>query len=111
MGIIFYGWRSVATGTEEILVNCPSCEGATTTDILVYSKYFHIFWIPIFPFEKTAMTICSDCGLKKQGISLDSKSILNSKEIKSNFRHPYWTYIGITIFSLMILSGIIRLFV
>jgi hypothetical protein len=68
MGIIFYGWRTVAMGADDILVSCPSCEGTTTADIMVYSKYFHIFWIPMFPFEKTALTVCAGCGLKKYGI-------------------------------------------
>jgi hypothetical protein len=111
MGIIFFGWFSVATGTDEIFVKCASCEETTTADIMVYSKYFHIFWLPIFPFEKTAMTICSRCGLKREGISLDSKSILNSKEVKAHFKHPWWTYIGVMLFGLLIVSAIIRRFV
>ena len=111
MGIIFFGWFSVATGTEEILVKCPSCEGTTTADIMVYSKYFHIFWLPIFPFEKTAVTICSKCGLKRDGISLDSKWILNSEAVKAHFSHPWWTYIGVTVVVLTMVSAIVLRFV
>jgi hypothetical protein len=111
MGIIFYGWRTVAIGADGIRISCPSCEQTTTADIMVYSKYFHIFWIPMFPLEKTALTICDSCGLKKYGIPLDSKSILDSKAVKSRFKHPFWTYLGITTIGLLILSGVIRLFV
>jgi hypothetical protein len=111
MTIIFFGWYSVAIGTDEILVKCPSCEGTTTADIMVYSKYFHFFWLPIFPFERTAMTICSKCGLKKNGISLDSNSILNSEEVKSKFKHPWWTYIGVSFFVLLVVAGIVHRFI
>lgn len=101
---IFFGVNEVPIGIDENLVRCPSCEGYNLADIMVISKYFHFFWIPIFPMEKDLNVICKTCGLKRYGMNFDSNIISNYNEIKAKFKHPWFTYIGTTIFLLIFIS-------
>jgi hypothetical protein len=107
MGFIIYGQSKAAIGVDEVLTKCPSCEKDTWQDLMVESLYFHIFWIPLFPFTKVANLICQECGLKRYGCSFNSKIIFSYQEIKHKFRHPIRTYTALLIISILILGGIV----
>lgn len=94
MGIIIYGSKQTPIGLDEFLVKCPSCETHSWADVMVLSKYFHLYWIPMFPFDKDANIICKKCGLKRYDRSFDSSLISNFSEVESTYRHPWFTYIG-----------------
>ncbi len=111
MALITFGVKNKPIDFGEYFVKCPSCETDSLADIMVSTYYFHIFFVPVIPTEKDALVICQKCGLKRSGISFDEKLISNYNEIKSNYRHPWYTYIGITIVLFVLLSIIIgRLF-
>lgn len=75
---------------------------------MVYSVYNHIYWIPIVPTGKEAFVVCHKCGLKRDKEYFDATLVNNYEEIKSKFRHPFYTYIGISLFILLILTVIIH---
>ena len=104
---IFFGTKETPIAIDEFLIKCPSCEGYSPADVMVISKYFHFAWIPFFPIEKEANVICKTCGLKRYGMNFDEKSIDNFEQIKGKFKHPWFTYIGSSIFILIIVSIII----
>ncbi|MEO6845178.1 MAG: zinc-ribbon domain-containing protein [Ginsengibacter sp.] len=103
---IFFGIKETPIGVDEFLLKCPSCEGYNMADVMVVSKYFHFCWIPFFPIEKDANVICQTCGLKRYGMNFDSKSIDNYEQEKGKFKHPWFTYIGSTIFLLIFVVAI-----
>ena len=107
MGLVIFGSRKTTIGLDEFQIRCPSCETSSYADIMIFSKYYHIYWIPIFPFEKEANVICQNCGAKQYERPFNALLVANFSEIKNKFRHPWFTYIGIGIFSLMILGVII----
>jgi hypothetical protein len=101
------GENKTIIGIDEVFIHCPSCESYQWSDIMVSGKYFHLYWIPIFPLDKELNIICRKCGLKRYGLSFNSKIISNYGEIKDKFRHPWYTYIGICILIVFILTIII----
>jgi hypothetical protein len=107
MGAFIYGTHTVATGVEEFLIKCPSCEAHSPADVMVFSRYYHIYWVPIAPIGKEANVFCHKCGSKRIGLPFDSWLVSNYDEIKSGFKHPFFTYIGVGIISLVILAFII----
>ena len=107
MGIIIYGNQETPIGVEEFLIRCPSCEAHHCADVMVSSNYYHIYWIPIFPFEKNANIICKKCGLKRYGMSFSPSLISNFAEVKGIFKHPWFTYLGAGIFSFLVIVAII----
>ena len=107
MSLIIFGVRQTVIGIDELLIKCTSCEKYSWADIMVVSKYFHFFWIPFFPIEKELNIICKECGLKRYGLYFDSNFINNYSEIKGKFRHPLFTYIGLTLIIVLIIAIVI----
>ncbi|MGH2564894.1 MAG: zinc-ribbon domain-containing protein [Ginsengibacter sp.] len=100
------GTSEIPIGMDEFLVKCPSCEGYSPADIMIVSKYLDFFWVPLFPLDKDANVICKTCGLKRFGMNFDSGLITNYDNVKRNFRHPWFTYIGGVLFILMLVMAI-----
>lgn len=107
MGILIYGTQSTPIGIDEQFVRCPSCEHDANADIMVQSTYFHFYFLPLFPVSKEVNIICKKCGLKRYGSHFNAENIKNYEEIKGNFHHPWYSYIFITLVSILILLGII----
>ena len=87
----------------------PSCESDQWAEILVSSVYSHFCYVPIMPSDKDAMIICKKCGLKRYGVTFDSKLISNYSEVKKLYRHKWFTYIGVGIIALPIVLWLIFL--
>lgn len=92
MGIIFFGNKQTPIGLDEFLIKCPSCETHNWADVMVLSNYYHLYWVPMFPFEKNANIICKKCGLKRYGRSFDESLISNFNDVSNKFKHPLFTY-------------------
>lgn len=103
MGIAIFGEKETPIGVDEFLVKCPSCETHSWADVMVVSHYFHFYFLPFFPTGKDANVICKTCGLKRYGISFNQNLISNFNEVKSQYRHPWFTYIGLAIIISIIL--------
>lgn len=110
MGLIVYGVAQTPIGIDEYLVKCPACEAHNWADVQVVGHYFHVSSIPFFPTDKEANIICKTCGLKRYGIPFDQNLMTNYPEIKRNYRHPWFTYIGLSVmivfFVLIVMTAI-----
>jgi hypothetical protein len=109
MGIIIHGTNKVAIGVDELMIECPSCEVHNFADFMIFSVYHHIYWIPFFPARKEVLIICKKCGLHRNGLTFDSRTLGNFAELKSKFKHPFISYIGIILFLVFIIYLIIDL--
>ena len=59
--IVFYGTKGkVIAGPQKQGVACSSCGNATQNTFGVL-RYFHIFWIPLFPIKREVGTECPQC--------------------------------------------------
>lgn len=92
MAFIVFGQKKTTIGIDEVLVRCPSCEKSSWADIQVDSLYFHFYWIPVFPYEKSVHIICNECGLKRYDLAFNANFIPTYPEIKHRFKHPLRTY-------------------
>jgi C4-type Zn-finger protein len=106
--LIVYGSRKTHICQEEFMIYCPCCESDSFANVLITSVYFHVFFIPFFPYDKEINSICDNCGLKRYEIPFDKNSIKNEVELKGKFKHPLHTYtFSILLFILIILIFII----
>lgn len=100
--MVIYGWKtkdikkSVTFGE-----GCKEC-GSQKTHIVGYSKYFHLFWIPMFPYKKTLEILCDNCNYlgTPDGFKGRSHDIYKSK--KSKVKSPFYMYSG----TILILAAI-----
>ena len=107
MPLLWYGVKHANIGMDEFLVKCPSCEADKYADVMITSNYFHICWIPIFPFEKEAHLICQECGLKRYNFPFTAKNFKNYDEVKDKYRHPWYTYLFVGFIAALIIIGIL----
>jgi len=104
--LIFFGRNKALIGSFDVFMyECPYCEQMNTTSVVVYSIYYHIFWIPLFPYNKEAIANCSECRFLRNELKFGPKLV---EELgKKKFKHPWWTWSWVIIFFLLILSIII----
>lgn len=107
MGFIIYGVQKANIGIDEIWIKCPSCEADNFADVMIQSNYYHIYFIPIAPFEKEASVICQKCGLKRYNVPFTPNFFKNYHEIRSKFKHPIYTYTFVLAITFLILIAVI----
>lgn len=95
------------TGTSRLLtfplptVACTYCGTQGQLSVTVFSRYFSVFWIPVFPIGKVSVTVCEHC-----------KQTLTSKEpLPETYRLPVQTVqqqasTPLTNFALLLLLGV-----
>ena len=100
--MIFYGTNSFHIRTDKIKSVCTNCNSENTTSVNIFSQYFHVFWIPVFPFRKYSVTNCTHCQLSsdKSQYSNEIKDKINI--IKKTARTPLKTFAGLLIVGLLI---------
>lgn len=105
--MIIYGTRAVTLANKDTsMLTCPNCDTTGTTDITVFSKHAHVFWIPVFSFGKTGVSLCQSCGheIKSRKMPLEFKN--EYLKIKTATRIPIWQFSGLAIIILAVLYGI-----
>ena len=89
---VIYGSKKANICLDEFMMYCPACQTDTYADVLVTSTYYHIFFIPVFPYEKEMNCVCHKCELKRYSIPFAKEKIKNAVEVNNKFRHPLFTY-------------------
>ena len=59
--MIIFGTRTKFLNGSTAVTNCNHCGSSQTVHLSFALKYFHIFWIPMFPLSKTGVSQCSHC--------------------------------------------------
>lgn len=105
--MIIYGSKATEIANEQISDKCSSCGTANGIQMVVFQKYAHVFWIPLFPIGKTAVTQCGHCKQVLQKKEFTSDLNRNYEAVKSNGKTPIWTFSGLAILSILIVWGVI----
>jgi hypothetical protein len=65
--VIIYGWRGRAvSGPMKNDAACPAC-GKSPLRTAGVIRYFHVFWIPLFPYRRIEVLECASCGAARTG--------------------------------------------
>jgi hypothetical protein len=87
---------------DAFLYECPYCEETNTTTIAVYSKYYHIFWLPIFPFAKDAHANCSSCHASRGDHKFGPELTKQAQAIQKEMKAPIYLYLLTILFCLVV---------
>ncbi len=101
--MIIFGSRASNIGHYDIPNSkCDHCHQNNTQRISVFGKYFHIFWIPIFPFGKKAVSECTHCKktIDQDDFSPELKSQYNNT--KNLVKRPFWHWFGLSAFASLV---------
>lgn len=83
---------------------CPKCFQKNTLTIKTIARYFHLFFIPIFPTSKDNFVICSHCNttLNFNQLSDDMKSSFDYQNKLVPSKTPVWHGCGCLLILLLI---------
>lgn len=106
--MIIYGTRAKHLKTDLIETdNCPICKTNSIYKISVFGRYFHVFWLPMFPIGKVTVGECSHCMRTIKSGDMPKELFDKTKEIERRGKIPLWMFIGLVLFAILIVQGII----
>jgi len=102
--MIIFGTRGKALSGDALQAVCRSCGNSSHISFGVL-RYFHIFWIPVFPTKKEAGLECQHCKYTLLGKDMPNEFKDKIKESIFPFKRtlPYFT--GLILFAVLIVSG------
>src|SRR5690606_19188940 len=101
--MIIYGWNSKLLKHAPLEnMECESCS-EKTTQIGIHFNYFHIFWIPVFPFSKKASIVCTTCSHVTGEKKMPENIKVNMRALQSVGPTPTHHFTGLAIFAMLII--------
>ena len=105
--MIFYGTKGAHLHSEKVSgVKCNHCEQQNAHTISIFSKYFYIYWIPIFPIGKKGVSECNHCKATYERKNMSEQLKLAHDNVKRNTKTPFTHWIGSLLMGAIILFGI-----
>jgi hypothetical protein len=105
--MIVYGIKSRQVAKELVVEKCTECGRLNSTELYIFQKYAHLFWIPFFPVGKTAVSQCDHCKkvMKPKTMSEAVRSTYDiaSKQVKT----PLWAFSGIAVLVVLVSIAIV----
>lgn len=105
--LIFFGLGGSKLRQRKISGNtsCPNCKSENSFIAATFGRYFHIFWIPIFPLYRENIIECSICkeSYNEDELPKEIKEALASEAASNPVKRPSWHYFGcfITLISVL----------
>lgn len=83
---------------------CHYCSENVTMNYSVETSYFHLYWIPIFPYKKRTYADCTECDtlFEYKHFSEQLKNKLNRENELKPSKNPVWMYSGLLILGVII---------
>jgi hypothetical protein len=76
--IFFFGTgTSIISSFELVGVSCVNCGTRNSVFLTVYSRYLHLFWIPVLPMGKNSVSKCGHC-----------QQVFEAKQMPPAYREP-----------------------
>ncbi len=110
--MIIYGTRATKIHSEEVSgLKCDYCNEKRRHIFSFFSKYVHIFWIPLFPISKKGMSECVHCKSTNDKKHMNEELKFAYENVKLNAKRPIWHWIGliIIVFVIFVLPSILRM--
>lgn len=93
--MIIYGWSSKSLKQAPLEnYECDYC-GEKRSVLVIFARYVHIFWIPLFPFKKSAIIVCTTCKKEIEDKSIDLGSGITVGQLKSKVPMPIYLFTGL----------------
>ncbi|MBG8553675.1 hypothetical protein [Hymenobacter guriensis] len=108
--MIIYGTNSSPVRTQlQPGLACPACANAEKMQLSVFSRYAHIYWVPLVPFAKPAVAQCLHCkGTWALGElpaeATDLRQALQA--LKKQTLAPWWQWSGLLVLLLLAAWGL-----
>ncbi len=94
--MIIFGSGSAHIKTAPVRnVTCDNCNNQNTISFSIFRKHAHIFWIPVFPMNKTGASQCSHCQQVLKPKQMPERLKMEYQNFKSDAKGPIWQFAGL----------------
>lgn len=102
--MVIYGSRSTQIAHKQVISKCNNCDN-NNLELFIFQRYAHVFWIPLFPIGKTAVSECGQCKqvLKQKEMPSSLKPIYST--LKSQSKAPLWTFAGLGLLMVLMVAS------
>jgi hypothetical protein len=101
--IILFGSRTGHAKTLRVPGICKNCGASDSVELIVYQRFAHIFWVPIFPIRKIYTTECYKCKASLTGDEVQRAYTSFYQEAQKKVGTPFWTFAGVILVGSLIL--------
>lgn len=102
-----FGTNTTRLAAEPISMNCNYCHQENTMALVHNQRYFHIFWIPLFPLWRESFSTCTHCKQLLKLNQMDPELKAQALSTRKQLRTPWFTYIILLVIVLFILISVI----
>ncbi|MGI4762391.1 MAG: hypothetical protein ACRYF0_16900 [Janthinobacterium lividum] len=104
--MIIYGTNGKHYATQPLVgAACPACHAPEALQVGLVSRYAHIYWVPLFPYQKIAVTQCLSCQTSWAEKELAPALAPAVRAVKKRSTTPFWTWAGLAIIAAVSLFG------
>lgn len=94
--MIVYGTNGVHLRTAPLPgVPCPVCAAPDTLHLSLFSRYAHVYGVPLFPYSKPAVARCALCQSAWNQQALPTELRPAVRRLKQEVRAPFWHWTGL----------------
>lgn len=94
--MIIYGTNGAHLHTAPLPgLACPSCATPEALQLSVFSRYVHIYYVPVLPYSRPAVTQCLHCQQAWDEKALPAAIRPEVQAFKKQFRAPIWHWTGV----------------
>jgi len=104
--MLIFGIRSTLLHQFHITQKCGNCNNAETVNMYVFQKYFHIFWVPVFPIGQRTVSQCTFCKQVLETNQMPASYSDALSDFQQQTKTPWWAFIGLGIIGLIFLVGL-----
>jgi hypothetical protein len=107
--MIFYGTTGTHLCTEVLpKLACPACGTGSALRASLFSRYAHLYWVPVFPYTKLAAVQCSSCQTVWENKALPADIAPAVHKLKQQTQQPYWTWAGLALLLIVVTAGFLH---
>ncbi|TGE23960.1 hypothetical protein E5K00_01725 [Hymenobacter aquaticus] len=77
---------------------CPACATPNVVQLSVFSRYVHVYWVPLLPYAKPAVAQCGHCGgaWEAKELPVEAGEVRQAlRSLKTQTRAPWWQWSGL----------------
>lgn len=101
--MIIFGTRArTLTPTEGKSYDCDYCNTKGSVTFSFIARYFHIFWIPIFPTSKKGISQCSHCKQVLYENEMNARMKQDYAEASASAKRPIRHFFGLFVIGLLL---------
>ncbi|MCB2377222.1 hypothetical protein LGH70_06490 [Hymenobacter sp. BT635] len=99
--MIIYGTNGSHRRTQALPgLACPACATPDALHLSVFSRYTHIYWVPLFPYSKPVAGQCGHCQRVWEEKELPGELKPLATALKKETSAPWWQWVGLALLAL-----------